>query len=125
MSTRALHDKRYDDALKKARRKAAPLAEVAALLEAAHGAGDARATYALATWYLHGKFFEQNARRAVTLLKEAARNDIVDAIYDLAVAYEEGRGVQTNPRKAVELYLRAALQGEKQSTYEVGRCYYY
>lgn len=115
----------YDLAEKKARRKNPPLAEVARLLEAAHEAGDARAAYALATWYLHGKFFEKNMRRAVALLREATEGDVPDALYDLALCYENGEGVRRNAAKAVELYLRAALLGETQSVYEVGRCYYY
>ena len=83
------------------------------------------ATYALATWYLHGKYFKQDLRKAAMLLREAARSNIADALYDLAVSYEEGKGVKKNLEKACELYLRAALQGDEQSTYEVGRCYYY
>ncbi|HEV7920158.1 MAG TPA: tetratricopeptide repeat protein [Thermoanaerobaculia bacterium] len=118
-------DPRYDESLEKARRKNPPLDEVARLLEAAHEAGDARATYALATWYLHGKYFDKNLRRAVALLREAAEGDVPDAVYDLAVCYEQGEGVARNERRAVELYVKAALLGEKQSVYEVGRCYYY
>ena len=121
----AIRDRRYDEALKKARRKDAPLAEVAELLEAAHEAGDARATYALATWYLHGRFFRKDRRRAVALLRKAAHHRVPGALYDLAVCYERGEGVTKSSKFAAELYLQAALHGEKQSVYEVGRCYYY
>lgn len=118
-------DRRYDDALKIARRKSADLDRVASLLNAAHQAGDARATYALATWYLHGRLFKKSVRKAVVLLREAAQRNVADALYDLAVCYEEGTGVRKNAKKAAELYVRAALEGEKQSIYEVGRCYHY
>jgi uncharacterized protein len=91
------HDVRYDTALKKARRKNAPLKEIAELLSAAHEAGDARATYALATWYLHGKFFQKNLRSALKLLRQAASEGVADAMCDLAMCYLEGRGVRANP----------------------------
>lgn len=125
MSDHETRDQRYDEALKESRRKGAQLGDVAPLLTAAHEAGDPRATYALATWYLHGRVFKKNVRRSVTLLREAAKHHIPDALYDLAVCYEQGEGVSKNSRKAFEFYLRAALQGERQSVYEVGRCYYH
>lgn len=119
------YDVRYDTALKKARRKDAPLEEVSKLLSAAHEAGDARATYALATWYLFGKFFGKNLRAGIKLLRQAASAGVPDAMCDLAMCYLEGRGVPENPSKAAELFLKAALAGENQSIYEVGRCYYH
>jgi len=125
VSEHATRDRRYDEALKKAQRKGAQLDDVARLLTAAHEAGDRRATYALATWYLHGHVFKKNLRRSITLLRQAANGHIPDALYDLAVCHEQGEGVPENTRKAFELYLRAALQGESQSFYEVGRCYYH
>lgn len=125
MSDHETRDRRYDEAWRKARRKGAEPDDVAPLLTAAHEAGDPRATYALATWYLHGRVFKKNVRRSVTLLREAAKRRIPDALYDLAVCYERGEGVSKNSRKAFELYVRAALQGERQSVYEVGRCYYH
>jgi TPR repeat protein len=118
-------DRRYDEALKIARRKSANLEQVASLLNAARESGDARATYALGTWYLHGRLFKKNIRKGVALLREAARRKVADALYDLAVCYEEGTGVRRNLKKAAELYVRAALEGERQSIYEVGRCYHY
>jgi TPR repeat protein len=121
----AIRDHRYDEALRRSRRKGAQLEAVAPLLTAAHEAGDARATYALATWYLHGRVFKKDIRRSVALLRKAAKHQVPDALYDLAVCYEKGEGVPQNARKAFEFYLRAALEGEKQSVYEVGRCYYH
>lgn len=118
-------DRRYDEALKMARRKSADLEHVALLLNEAREAGDARAAYALGTWHLHGRFFKKSVRKGVALLREAAQGNVADALYDLAVCYEEGTGVRKNVKKAAELYVRAALNGERQSIYEVGRCYYY
>jgi TPR repeat protein len=115
----------YEAALAKAQDGDARLPEVASLLTRAHQSGDVRATYALATWYLHGRFFKKDMRKSVALLRKAANHNIPDALFDLAVCYEKGAGVPVNEPKAVELYLRAALHGEAQSVYEVGRCYYY
>ena len=125
MRTTVTHDTRYDTALKKSRRKNEPLKEVSELLSAAHDAGDARATYALARWYLYGKFFKKDLRAALRLLRQAAKEGVPDAMCDLAMCYLEGRGVPANPAKAAEFFLKAALAGEKQSIYEVGRCYYH
>jgi len=125
MTKTTSHDKRYDLALEKARLANADLGEVANMLTEAHEAGDARATYALATWHLHGKFFKKNLRVALRLLRQAAGAGVPEALYHLAVCYEEGSGVATNRSKATELFLRAALAGETQSLYEVGRRYYH
>jgi TPR repeat protein len=125
MNGTGVRHKSYEAALQKARLKRAPLEAVSKLLETAHEAGDARATYALATWYLHGKHFKKNVRKSVSLLRKAASQDLPDALFDLAVCYERGEGMKSNAKKAAELYLRAALHGEMQSIYEVGRCYYY
>jgi uncharacterized protein len=46
-------------------------------------------------------------------------------LYDLAVFYETGECGEQDLASAFRSYLRAALRGEKQSVYEVGRCYYY
>lgn len=118
-------DPRYDAALKAVRRRGADLVEIGRMLTEAHSAGDARASYALATWYLHGQVYKKDVRRSVALLRAAARHDVPEALYDLAICYEQGEGVRKNPGKAVELYVRAALHGERQSLYEVGRCYYH
>lgn len=115
----------YDRALRKASQPNADFPSVRLLLEAAHEKGDARATYALATWYLHGRCFRRNLQKAVVMLRSAAARNNGDALYDLAVCYEIGTGVRKSVRKAAELYLRAALQGEKQSIYEIGRCYHH
>jgi len=68
---------------------------------------------------------EKNIRKAVTLLRQAAKQNVPDALYDMALCYEKGTGVRKNLRLAMEYYLRAALEGDKQSVYEVGRCYYW
>ncbi len=120
-----MRDVRYNEALKRMRKKDADLAEVAELLTAAHDTGDARATYALATWHLHGRHFTKNVRKALSLMKQAADQNVPDALFDLAVSYEKGEGLAANEKKAAALYLRAALQGEKQSVLEVARCYYH
>jgi hypothetical protein len=125
MTAGPVSDERYDRALERMRGDDPPLFEVASLLATARDAGDPRAAYALATWYLHGKFFRRNLRKAVALLRAAARADIPEAAYDLAICHEKGEGVQKNEPKAAALYVQAALLGDEQALYEVGRCYYY
>ncbi len=115
----------YEEALAAAMTEDCDTGRVEQMLRAARDHGDSRATYALATWYLHGKHFRRNLRMAVGLFREAARADVPDAIYDLAVCFEEGIGVRMNLQLAARLYVRAALLGQKQAVFEVGRCYYY
>lgn len=101
------------------------LHEVAKLLGKARDEQDFRASYALGNWYLHGKYFEKNFKKAYLLFLEAGSAGIPEALYDLAVCYEKGEGVKKNLRLAAECYLSAALLGEKSSIYEVGRCFYF
>ena len=117
--------KLYDDALREMRKKRPNSARAMKLLELALRRRDARAAYALATWYLHGTHVKKDTRQATALLRQAAEANIPDALYDLAVSYEKGIGVKKSEKKAYELYLRAAVWGEKQSFYEVGRCLFY
>lgn len=119
--------KYYDQAHAEARAASGDLKKAWRLLGLAHKQGDHRATYALGTWYLHGKgeLVSKNLKKAIPLLREAADAQHADAAFDLAVCYEKGTGIKKNDRKAAALYLRAALLGETQSIYEVGRCYWY
>ena len=96
------------------------------LLVAADNEGDARATYALATWYLFGSAFTPVRKgEAIRLLKKATNGGVADAAHDLAVAYEKGDGVKKSLKQAFELNMYAALLGDAQSFYEVGRMYFY
>ncbi len=97
----------------------------AALLLESHKQGDARATYALATWFIHGVHFEIDASKAFQLLKKASKNGIREATYDLAYAYEIGFGVAKSPTKAFKSYLDAARKGDPDAMEEVVRCVYY
>jgi TPR repeat protein len=117
----------YDEALAEMHKENPNLLKSLHLLEAADTAGDARATYALATWYLHGQppVLRQDRKKAVSLLERAAEAGVADALYDLGVSYEKGEVDEPDHRRAFENYLKAALRGEVQSIYEVGRCYYY
>lgn len=117
----------YEAALREAKRRGGDLKRAHVLLTRAHKRKDARATYALATWYLFGQkgVVEKDLRRAVVMLREAAAANHADALHDLAVCYAKGAGVRRSDRKAAELYLRAALEGDKQSAYEMGRCYWH
>lgn len=116
----------YDKALKLCKEDTPDLGLVFDLLTKAYNEeNDFRAAYAIATWYLHGKFVEKNIKKGTKYLKIAAKNKVPLALYDLAISYEKGLGIKKNKRKAFKCYLKAVLEGEKKSIFEVGRCYYY
>jgi TPR repeat protein len=115
----------YEEALSLAESRPHDCQPVLDKLNAASAAGDDRATYALATWYLHGKHVGKDIARATVLLRLAADAGNSDAIYDLAYSHESGAGVDKDERTAFLLYVKAALIGHSQATYEVGRCYCY
>lgn len=124
---RQKNNKKYDAALRIAKTVDSPkeMASVVKLLEAAHKDGDRRATYALGTWYFHGKLFDKNEKNGFLLMLQAADSFIPDACFDVAVSYETGKGVRKNIKKAGIYYLRAMMLGEKQSIGEVGRLFYW
>lgn len=120
-------DSLYESAVTKMRQPRPDNAHIVEMLRQAIDAGSARAAYALATWYLHGKddVVEQDYAEAVRLLRIAAEVHLPSALYDLAACYANGEGVDKDPRKAFELYLRAALHGDDDAVFKVGRAYYY
>ncbi len=115
----------YNKALKEANSKRPKLSVAYELLYKAHSLGNYKATYAIATWYLFGKYLKKNYKKAVDLLQLATKGNLPEVFYDLAVCYESGKGIKADKRQAFLNYLSAALMGDKQSIYEVGRCYYY
>lgn len=119
--------KNYDLALVEARRPRANLTRALDLLRRGYDAGDARAAYALGTWYLHGRpgLVEKDVPQAVRLLKEAAAANVSDALFDLAVCYERGVGVNQSDKRAALLYLRSALLGDKQAARAIGKLYWH
>ncbi|WP_156909311.1 tetratricopeptide repeat protein [Ottowia thiooxydans] len=115
----------HDQALKEAASSNPNKELVQSLIEKAHQDGDRRASYALATWYLHGHGeYPANIKLATKLLKSATEADVADAHFDLAVSYELGYGIRKNYRAAYRHYLAAALNGDKESHAAVGRCLY-
>src|ERR1700761_9323623 len=99
---------KYERALKLARGPEGESRVVFDLLTASHNEGDARATYALATWFLHGSLFTPiNKKKAVALLKVVAKAGVADAAFDLAVSYEIGEGIAKSPKLAFEMHVRA------------------
>jgi TPR repeat protein len=117
---------KYERALKLAQAQSEPSREVYDLLLAADKEGDVSASYALATWYIHGSSFAPiNLKRAVQLLKKAAKGNVSGAAFDLAFAYEQGAGVEKNLELAFESYVHAALLGDAQAFFEVGRMYHW
>jgi len=116
---------KYEKALELMSESDPNIKRVIHLLEESVEEGNSEASYALATWYLHGTNLSKNINKGAALLNNAADTNHPDACFDLAICYEKGAGVSQSFEKAFELYLRAALYGDKQSFCEVGRCYYY
>lgn len=115
----------YEEALELARGANYDKAQGYALLRQAHDGGDARATYAIATWYLFGVHVEKDPVVACGYLTQAAEAGVADAMYDLAVSYEKGIGVDKDTETAFEYYLRAALHGDHNAVFDVSRCYFW
>ena len=101
------------------------LGQVYHLLNAAADLGNSDANYAIATWYLHGKYLRKDVKKGVSFLLIAIEKDHPSALFDMAICYEKGLGIRSNKRKAFECYLKAFLYGDIKSAFEVGRCYYY
>lgn len=117
----------YDRALRMMRASKPNLKSAKSLLEKASAAGDHRATYALATWYLHGKFpiVGIDEKKGANLLKCAADAGNADAAFDYGVSLEKGAGVRKNEKAALIYYLRAALIGDTGAVEAVGRMFYH
>lgn len=98
---------------------------VAELLRESHRQGDVRATYALATWHIHGVNLPRNRSAGIKLLGKASKGGIREAKYDLAHAYEMGIEVAKSYEKALNLYIKAAQYGDADSVAEVIRCVFY
>lgn len=115
----------YDIAKKEAKKKNRDNERIFRLLNESLEEGDPRAAYSLGTWYLQGKFVKKSVRKAIQLIKVAAKAKVSDALFDLAVCYEQGIGVKKNEKLAVTNYLQAAFYGDAQAHHEVGLCYFY
>jgi TPR repeat protein len=118
-----MNDKFFKKALIEAKNKNFEAAYT--LFHKSHELGNPMSTYAIGTWYLHGRYVEVDMKKAVVFLAKAAKKNVPEALYDLAVCYELGKGIKKNLKQSFENYLKAALCGEQQSIYEVGRCYHY
>lgn len=94
------------------------------LLDNAEDKNNPIAIYALGTWYLFGKFVDQDPKKAFELFLEASQENHREACFDLAECYEEGAGGLKSLKDAFENYLLVALLADQQAIYEVGRCYY-
>lgn len=112
----------YEAALAGAKSGSMKPIEVSKDLEKASLLGSSDATYALATWYLHGTFFKKNIATGTRLLKMASEAGIAHACYDLAYSFEAGIGVKQNLPKAFQLYMEAAMRGDASANTDVARC---
>lgn len=98
---------------------------VVQLLRKSHREGDRRATYALATWYIHGVVLKADRAKAFRLLKMSAAAGIADASFDLARSYEVGYGTRKSPVKALECYIDSASKHDVDAALQVVRCVFW
>ncbi|WP_158298751.1 tetratricopeptide repeat protein [Sphingomonas psychrotolerans] len=114
----------YRTALDLSRSDPQELYQARELLRKAHKNGDERATYALASWYLHGNdITEKNEEAGFAMLREIENSFIAEAIFDLAFAYDCGKCVEVDDLKAFSLYMRAALLGSQGACSQVSQYY--
>ena len=119
-------DALYKEALSLARGgRRADLPRCLALLQAASDRGDPKATYAIATWYLHGHVVRKSFKKGFGLLYAIRDSRIRGALFDLALCFESGRGVEKNLRMALKYYKKAASLGDADPKCELARCLYY
>jgi TPR repeat protein len=96
------------------------------IIESLAQAGDAKAKYILATWYIHGVHgYEIDIERAKLLLEEASEELVPEACYDLAFLIENNAKGRNKNKDAFSLYLLSAILGDKDAIGEVVRCLYY
>lgn len=114
----------YERALSFSRMVPPDLKSAKDFLLKAHDNGDARATYALATWSIYGnEVTEKDEKEGVNLLREIEDCCIAEAIFNLGFAYDTGRFVDQDDLKAFSLYMRAALLGDKEACNQVSQYY--
>jgi uncharacterized protein len=112
----------YRKALRLAKMQSPDFPKIANMLRDAGKLGSGEATYALATWYLHGEYFDKDLKKGTRLLRVSAKQKVPAACYDLAVSYEMGIVVKKDPERAFQLYMEAAMRGDNASNREVARC---
>jgi uncharacterized protein len=91
------------------------------LLMAAKSERDARAVYALASWYATGLFFKKNNRKSTSLLREAANLGHPEAMHAYAVCLENGVGTKKSEKLAFSFYTKSANTGRKEAVEDVLR----
>jgi uncharacterized protein len=115
----------YEEALAKSKKEEISEFFVLELLQKSMALGNPKATYAVATWYLHGKFVKKDIRFGTKLLKKAAKLGSAEACFDLAVSYETGVGVKKDVERAFDLFLESALRGDVDANYSLYRCFWH
>jgi TPR repeat protein len=73
---------------------------------------------------MRGLTVVHNTRKAVELLRKAAKHKSVYARYELASCYQHGEGVTQSYSKAFVWFGRAAKQGHAQAQYMMATCCY-
>ncbi len=66
----------FDRATEEALKDDANLKKVFLLLEKSLDEGNPKAAYALATWYYFGKYVKKDIKKAIKLMREAAKNNV-------------------------------------------------
>ena len=105
----ALHDHRFEEALKLLR----PLAEQ----------NYPRALLALGRLYASGTGTYRDEAKAIDYFRRAAERNHAEAQYALGTMYADGRGVEKNPATAAEWYRRAAEAGLPEAAMSLAHLY--
>ena len=93
-------------------------------LKAKAEAGDAKAQYTLGRKYLEGRGgAAREAATAAHWLKQAARQQHIEAAYLLGGLYAAGSGVPRNHAQAATWYQKAAWAGHPSAAWELGLLY--
>ncbi len=85
------------------------------------GSTDAMQKFDLGMQYLLGKGVQQDKKKALTYLQEAAKMGSAEAQYNLALIYYLGDGVKQDTKKSLDLLEKSANQGYKKAVENVGR----
>lgn len=91
----------------------------------AHEANSGEASYALGSWYLHGRHVEHDISTAVEYWLSGAKLNNIDSLTELAKYYENEEYCCQDMSKSLGYYIKAALLGDAASMYDVGRIYYH
>ena len=106
-------------------KKSGPSKSVFDNLMAAHMGGDARATFAISSWYATGTYVAKNNKQWIKFLREAVSKGNIDAEYQYAICLEGGDFVRKSESKAFLIYKKCASKGVKDAVKDLERCLFH